>query len=276
MRVRDLFLANAFPPSDDLQSFSRPLVVRFFLIVLLSMSALLSGCVTSSARHAESRETLVFASGVELAYSGTISFEANQRLFELAESLVEEPSALVITSNGGDIVAGMELGRWVFESGLDVRVPDYCMSSCANYVFVAGARKILAREASLMWHGGATQRFEISCETVAWERSDGVCDEEKLRAIAMDSLAEFIAVETEFFESIEVDQRITTLGQLRRFACARGEGYTGWYYSIPDMAALGVDRISVIGGEWRPTIRSPDFKLCRVDLGSRRTLNPEP
>jgi hypothetical protein len=33
------------------------------------------------------------------------------------------------------------------------------------------------------------------------------------------------------------------------------------------MAALGVDGISVIGGEWRPTIHSPDFKLCRVDLG---------
>jgi len=173
----------------------------------------------------------------------------------------------VITSNGGDIVAGMELGRWVFESDLDVYVPDYCMSSCANYVFVAGASKILARGASLMWHGGATQRFEISCETVAWERDDGNCDEAKLRAIAMDSLGELIGMETEFFELINVNQRITTLGQQRGFACDRGEGYSGWYYSIADMAALGVDGVTVIGEEWRPVIRSPEFKLCRVDLG---------
>lgn len=249
-----------------LQHWARHCLLR--IVCLLSTGVLLSGCVTSPLAIKDLDETLVSASASALIYSGRITFDANERLFELAASRVEAPSTLVITSTGGDIVAGMELGRWVFESGLDVRVPDYCMSSCANYVFVAGASKILALEASLMWHGGATQRFEISCETVAWERSDGVCDEEKLRAIAMESLGDLIAMETEFFELISVNQRITTLGQQRGVACARGEGYSGWYYSIADMAALGVDGISVIGGEWRPTIRSPDWTLCRVDLGA--------
>jgi len=266
MRVPGILLAYAFAPSAEIRGFYRPLTVRFFLIVLLSISALISGCATSSARLGDSKETRVSASGSELIYSGRISFEANQRLFELAASLGEMPKTLVITSKGGDVAAGLELGRWVFDSGLDVSIPEYCMSSCANYVFVAGAQKILASQASLMWHGGATQRFDVDCDSVNWSESAAVCDEQQLRELVQATIARLIPLETEFFETVGVDQRITTFGQQPEYACAGGRGHVGWYYSISDLASLGVDRIQVRGGEWRPKTQTADFNICRVDL----------
>jgi hypothetical protein len=48
---------------------------------------------------------------------------------------------LVIDSGGGDIDAALDFARIVRAHGWDVVVKHRCLSACANYVFVAGARK---------------------------------------------------------------------------------------------------------------------------------------
>lgn len=98
--------------------------------------------------------TQVYLGEGELNYVGYLDEQANQRLFSLYEGLKDKPATLAIRSRGGDVVHGMALGEWVHAHKLDVRVMEFCLSSCANYVFTAGARKIVSSNAMIGFHGG--------------------------------------------------------------------------------------------------------------------------
>jgi hypothetical protein len=65
---------------------------------------------------------------------------------------------LLITSPGGTMLAGIKLGRWVMTNNAEVVVDKLCMSSCANYVFPAGSKKIIRPDSLVIWHGGAEQK----------------------------------------------------------------------------------------------------------------------
>lgn len=65
---------------------------------------------------------------------------------------------LLITSQGGSVLAGVRLGEWVRTRGISVVVDQLCMSSCANYVFPAGREKIIRPNSLVVWHGGAEQK----------------------------------------------------------------------------------------------------------------------
>jgi hypothetical protein len=47
-----------------------------------------------------------------LVYKGGLSKEANERLFKLYKNARVKPHLLKITSGGGDIDLGMDLGEW--------------------------------------------------------------------------------------------------------------------------------------------------------------------
>jgi len=238
--------------------------------VVIAFVALLSGgCATTSREAYDADPAIVSISGSELTYHGPVSLEANARLFLLASTSDERPQRLVITSEGGPIRAGMELGEWVFDEGLDVYVPEYCVSSCANYVFPAGKQKFLDNTAMLFWHGGALQERrgdEPLCDNYRRLSPNVECDEQKLRERLDRQMAELRIIETAFFSKIQVNQQITVLGQFAEFECQ--DGHMGWYYSIPDMEKLGVRDIVVYGGVWNPVPPSPDVKICIVVLGS--------
>lgn len=69
---------------------------------------------------------------------------------------------MVISSGGGEINAGMKMGYWVFDNQIDVVVNGMCMSSCANYIFPAGHRKIINNGSIVAWHGSALQESGMS------------------------------------------------------------------------------------------------------------------
>lgn len=92
----------------------------------------------------------VYSAGI-VYYAGTISAERNRRFF--ASNREQPVERLVITSNGGEVEAGIALGEWVFEHQLDVEIESYCLSSCANYVFPAGRNKFIREGAVVAWHG---------------------------------------------------------------------------------------------------------------------------
>ena len=225
-----------------------------------------AGCGATPHGVSQEPETRVAVNGSDLIYAGEITHDANERLFRLAAARAEKLTTLVITSKGGEVKAGIELGTWVFESGLDVHVSEFCVSSCANYVFVAGVAKLLEATAMLAWHGGATQHFELSCKEVLWKGGAEDCDDEELQNALMAELDELRVMESEFFRRIGVDQEITVLGQYSAYDCRDSADYVGWYYSVEDMEALGVDGIVILGSEWHPVTPSPDIRICRVDL----------
>jgi len=63
---------------------------------------------------------------------------------------------LLIRSGGGDAKIAAKMASKVFSLAIDVEVNQYCFSACANYIFVAGANKVVPSGAILGFHGGIT------------------------------------------------------------------------------------------------------------------------
>ena len=232
--------------------------------------------------------TKVRLTAERIEYSGLITHEANAGVFELYQSADPKPQALLIESQGGSADAGMELGTWLFENGMQVQINTYCFSSCANYVFPSGRTRLLAPHASLMWHGGVTQ--PITPEELARvldETLAGFPEDERRRLLeehSRDELAQqlqqsliaIVARETYFFRRLGVDQRITTLGHLYERELLKGEGdYMGWDFSLDDLARLGVRDISIKGGEaWEPVFPVRGRKIYRIKLDELPDFQP--
>lgn len=174
-----------------------------------------------------------------LIYRGEINAERNARVFARARTIT--PERLRITSGGGEVKAGIALGRWVHEQGMTLVVEDYCLSSCANYVFPAAPRKRLRPGALVAWHGN----YRHLLETGQW-REDAAARMQKRgedRATALARARQFaeqlVALEQVFFERIEVDDRLCWFGKLPPHEAP--DYYT---LSVADMARFGVTNVS--------------------------------
>jgi hypothetical protein len=127
---------------------------------------------------------------------------------------------LSISSPGGILGAGIKLGRWVRHKNADVRVEFFCASACANYVFTAGRKKIIARDSLVMWHGG-TQAWEFTEIVDELRRQAAQAmppDADPYAKIAVTKLGRYWAVaeqrdlETAYFKEIGVDGALVLLG----------------------------------------------------------------
>lgn len=251
----------------------RALHFCFSLLVVPAIGILLLTDVANRAAAAEESKPAfdVVIDGSSIGYTGEITHAGNAYLFSLADKAGQPLKTLEITSVGGDADAGMDLANWVFDKRLDIHIPSFCGSSCANYVFPAAQHKLLGEKAMLAWHGGATQEDlgEIpECEKEGWFKEYFDCDAEAYKRQMSEMVSALKAREVAFFEKIGVDQRITVLGQKPEFACGDQETYSGWFYSVEDMKRLGVKNIEILGEDWAPEAPSPDIKVCMVTISN--------
>ncbi len=221
-------------------------------------------CSTSAA------DTQVTLEDNQIIYRGHLSAEANAQVFSLYEAAAKKPTVLSIRSPGGPIDVGLDLGEWTHQQGMDVLVEEFCFSSCANYIFTAGAKKILGKDAIVGFHGGASsEQFNMSKVTATLARFPAE-QREKIRTDIEQQLKEYIALnkqrEVNFYQKIQVEQKITTLGQQGVYQIYHKTGFRGWYYSLGDMEKLGLRNIRVIGGNWNPERLEQRYKIYRVDL----------
>jgi len=171
-------------------------------------------------------------------YQGEISAEHNRQFFA---SLDGRPlQRLSITSSGGEVAAAIALGEWVFARSLDIEVPDHCLSSCANYVFPAGRRKLIRPGAIVAWHGNYRHLQETGLwrdEVATRMRRDGEDEQTATRQVEtqVDRLA---GLEHGFFTRIGVDDRVCWIGKQPPY------NVPDYYFlSTADMARFGVDRV---------------------------------
>lgn len=238
------------------------------------LPAVLAGALlpfSALAAPAKEDTTQVFIANGALHYVGGLSAAANARLFALYKSAREKPSTLSIDSPGGDTTVGMELGKWVHQNKLDVKVLEGCYSSCANYVFPAARQKIVSNFAVIGYHGGlSSMSFNIddtAIATLAATQKDGKkVTRENIMEMLKAMLAPSVEREKKYFEMIGVQQRITTLGQEEKYKSAAPEGVVGWYYSEEDLAKLGVSGIKVINPPWRPETNPNGHTVFKLSL----------
>lgn len=93
--------------------------------------------------------------------------------------------AIVITSDGGEVMAALRLARAIRARGLLLVVKGHCISSCANFLFPAARSKAVAANSLLVFHGGIApgafgglfgggEERELLAETRAFFREIGV------------------------------------------------------------------------------------------------------
>ena len=258
---------------------------------------LLTGCVNIRI-NIDNNETIY--------YHADIKEENFEYLKKIYDSSRIKPTKLMITSLGGDGLIGMDIGEWVYRNKISIEVSRYCLSSCANYVFPAGFKKILHKDALLGWHGGSFQdnlreqlvalysgdraggdyeaTVSLSSPTTdknhpCWSSEDIDIREltpiEKQQHIQHDEkcLGYLKQRERDFFKQIGVDPNLPYYGQSdeyrNRFS---NEGYKFFYYSIEDMESMGIKNIQLEHGVWTPKNNSLFKMVYLVDVPKTKAV----
>jgi hypothetical protein len=178
------------------------------------------------------------AQGDTLAYTGYLNPAGADRAVDLLAG--GHFKVLRIDSTGGEIMSSMRIGRVLHERRIDVVVRNLCLSSCANYVFPAGARKVIEPGAIVAWHGDARQpttllRIELLKE---WEQSLGRNAVSPHDRKWMGDVRERIAAQDAYYAHIGVRDGIARLGH-------EVSPVVSGFWALPaaDMAAFDIRRI---------------------------------
>ena len=200
-------------------------------------------------------------------YEGEITDAKNQAFFK--EYSKGHIGRLRITSAGGEIGAGMSLGQFVYEKSITVEVDDYCMSSCANYVFTAALRKEIDNTDIIGLHGGALSlkknvhySEDLKLEI---EKFINTCDLSEQGKLLKDSLFvlsdSYIEAECQFYQMIGVSNLMVLIGDL--YAQDNNLDILYWQYSIPSLSLLGVSNVYVQHRD-EATNRKPSAKSISI------------
>ena len=89
-------------------------------------------------------QTIVFKGGID-----KVSSEA------LIAAINEGANRIVITSQGGSMEDALNIAEVMQKHKIVLEVKDYCISACANFLFIAASEKKLLPDAILGFHGGS-------------------------------------------------------------------------------------------------------------------------
>ena len=225
---------------------------------LFSLTLFLSSCTSKPTTQDITIEQQIYSSDNKLFYLGEITHAKNSLLAELYRSH-QNINLLEINSPGGDVIAGLELGNWVLDNNLDVRIGAICASSCANYVFPAGNKKILQEHSLLLWHGSSYQS-----------------DVDELVNSGDSFTNKWRRTEEAFFKKVRIDHLITTCGLSQAPIGARILhnlniiNLKGFDYSITDLKKFGIDGLVLPEGNWLGTTKFSLKGVFRADYCSSK------
>ncbi|KAF1719098.1 hypothetical protein SAMN06296416_103282 [Pseudoxanthomonas wuyuanensis] len=210
-------------------------------------------------------EPVVVVQQRTIVYRGEITQSGVEEVKRLLDAAIDARE-LAIESGGGDVEAGLDLGGLILKHGLDVRVTgDVCLSSCANYVFVAGKSKIIEPGALVLWHGSMMQKnllsnVDISSAETTLGRPLKWFERWQSKRVISAWLKQIRRREAEFYRALDIDQRITIYGQDVGCGC-------DWTFSVVDMGKFGLRNVVASEsygysdyGRW-----SRPWKMLKVD-----------
>ncbi len=249
-------------------------VVGFFVFQGNSLYANEIGISTDTPARVRVENNTIF-------YNGDISKKSWEAFSNaVANKTITDVRKIVINSGGGDTIYGRKLGAWVLKRNMIVEVEGGCFSSCANYVFVAGRKKLIRQGAFVGWHGSeAQQRIDgFSFHETLVDGINGISGENFLRTklyeanllhypdleavkeldaaverayrLSMERMEKSLANEDMFFEKLGLNNTFTIYGllpeQLKRL---EDSGKRGWTFSLEDMKRLGITDVHYLGLE---------------------------
>lgn len=187
-----------------------------------------------------------------LTFIGPIFHGDLDRILTLVKASEYQVALFKVDSGGGSIDEALSIGTWINKNSIDVEIMGTCASSCANYIFTAGATKYLNKDSFMLWHGGMQQPgFKESYE----------------QGNALDTWQYLYDKEQTFFNQIGVKSWVTVCGQYSDhnnslfdekkeltfygiFQLLMGKLSVGYDYSIEDMKKFGINNIKLREGKW--------------------------
>jgi len=182
--------------------------------------------------------------GDAIVFESRIDFASAARFLELlAEPGVQR---LVLTSPGGLVAPALDMAQAIHARGLAVEVPASCLSSCANYLFPAGTRKLLGRPDAVAWHGNMAH--------VLWLQETGQANWPADDLAQARTLAER---EAALYRELGVDGKVAWFGKLPPYSADE------FYYLAPrDLARFGIRDVAVRAGS---APADPSRRLLTLD-----------
>jgi hypothetical protein len=173
-------------------------------------------------------------------------------------------STVILVSRGGDVDAAIDLANWILDREMNIEVQSVCFSACANYLFLAGKKKIIGDLAVVLWHGGMHQKdlrekylnYKQSTEPLLQNPRLLGGSKVNQRSAKDDSVffSEYIRVRTKedaFMKRVGVDEYLFRLGQ-----------EPTWYEPDCWSASIGVlEKLGVKGIESSLDFGTPDRVL---------------
>lgn len=134
--------------------------------------------------------------GSTLRFTGEINEESEKVILQHLRS---GASTLIVNSEGGSAGSGQAIAFEIIKQKASVIVDKYCMSSCANYLFLAAKEKSLMPGAVLGFHGG----IHFSEDEFKIEKGDN-----KLSIAMKKTFQKLLKTETALFKKMGIDHQI--------------------------------------------------------------------
>jgi hypothetical protein len=104
----------------------------------------------------------VFASYDEkdqaLCFQGLINKVSATQAIEILKS--KPVKTLVISSPGGSVLYALDMAEYIQAKKIDIVINRVCVSSCANYLFLAARYKYVTEGSFVGWHGGPEKNLK--------------------------------------------------------------------------------------------------------------------
>lgn len=173
-------------------------------------------------------------------YVSEISKENNATFFSSIKNRMIKK--LRVNSSGGDVEAAIKLARWIYNNKVDIEVIEYCLSSCANYLFTAAFHKTILPGAIVAWHGN----YHHLKQTGLWR--DDIQSRMKrtgesrvqARTHVLQQVNNLVKLEQSFFKEIGIDEKICWIGKIPPYNV---KNY--YFLSVSDMHRFGVRNVTL-------------------------------
>jgi hypothetical protein len=217
--------------------------LTIFKAAVITLSFLTAGCAQQ-----QTIETAV-TSQTAVIFSGYITEDSVDKFLRSLPS--KKLTKIILDSPGGEPIAAMRLGNWIFDRSLDVQVEKICMSSCANYLFTAGAKKIILSPGIVGWHGSALQKNFVERDKLFSDIEMRLAAGEKVSENESTSFSNAAAyadykyslrskpLQADFYKKLQVIEYLTRAGQEPRNLRAI------WTFGLDELKAFGVCEVEL-------------------------------
>lgn len=173
-----------------------------------------------------------------------------------------EVSFAILNSVGGNALEAMRIASVMSDMKLNTVVSDICASSCANYLFLAGNKKIIMQHGVVIWHGSYSQECG---HTIA--KSDFVNKSEDEIKNFFHGLKIQHEENEKFFKKIKVKAGITCLNMAsKKEVDERYPESTGFTLTADAMKVFGVDNILDFRDRYVEPVMSKHVAIVGVEI----------